>query len=60
MTLLQVIFTLAAIGGIWFVAITWLTFGNPAIKMIYNVIGAIALILFILQLTGFGNVHIGR
>lgn len=60
MSLWQVILTLVAIGGIWYVAITWLTFGNPAIKMIFNVIGAVALIFLILQLTGFGNVHIGR
>lgn len=60
MTLWQIILFLVGVGAVWYIGITYLTFGKPAIAMVINVLGALAVIWLVLALTGIGNIHIGR
>ncbi len=59
MDLISLVIVLVVLGVIWWLVTTYIPMPAP-MKTVITVIVVIALCLFLLQVFGIGNVHVGR
>lgn len=59
MDLISLIVVLCVIGVIWYLVTTYIPMPAP-MKTVITVVVVIVLCLFLLQLFGIGNLHVGR